>query len=93
MASLSQKEADALRIARARAGITQAGKAVETFRQRLAKDTKLSRLEAAVRKATSGPLRKGDSRIASQSRLLDKLFLLAVLGLVGTTILLYKWKG
>jgi len=91
--AISQREADKLKIARAQAAIVRTGETVEAFQRKLAADTRLSRFEQAVRRATSSPLKRPDSRIAPLSRKLDMIFILAVLGLVGTTAALYRFKG
>jgi len=93
MAKLSQIEEDKLKIDRAKAALARTGKAASAFRRRLAEDSKLSRFEQMARRATAGPLKRPDSRIAPLSRMMDKIAILAALALVGSTVLLYLYKG
>lgn len=89
-----QIAADKLKIAQAKMGITKAGESVEAFRRKLAQnEAGLSRLERAVRKATSKPLGARKPKFAGIASMLDKLVILAFLGLVTSAAALYMFTG
>ena len=89
-----QIAADKLKIAQSKMGIAKAGESVEAFRRKLAQnEAGLSRLERAVRKATSKPLGARKPKFASLASMIDKLAILAFLGLVASATALYLFTG
>lgn len=94
MASLKdQIAADKLKVAKAKIMLAQAGESTKQFRRKIAQNQAgLSRLERVIKKSTSGSITGREPKFARLSKTLDKVVILAVIGLVGSVAALHMFK-